>query len=388
MAKSSPHSPAAERSSDPEPWTGRRVVLVHDWLTGMRGGEKVLASLCRLFPAADLVTLVHKRGSVAPGIESRRIRPSLIQRLPYSMRLYRHYLPLFPAAIELFDLDTADLVISTSHCAAKAVIRTGRAVHICYCHSPMRYAWDQFDAYFGLERTGRAGNAILRPILAGLARWDRNTAHRVDWFVANSRFVAGRIGRYYNRRALVLNPPVDTAFFTPGSGPSGSYFLAVSALVPYKRLEVAIEAAARVGVPLRIVGTGPDLARLQSRAGPGVTFLGAIDDHALREQYRGATAVVLPGVEDFGIVPVEAMACGRPVVALDAGGAAETVVPGVTGVLVPRAVAADFADAFNRAERTHFEAAAIRRHAESFGTHRFEAGFRQIVTHALAETAC
>jgi glycosyltransferase involved in cell wall biosynthesis len=388
MAKSSPHSPVAEPSTRAEPWTGRRVVLVHDWLTGMRGGEKVLASLCRMFPSADLVTLVHKRGSVTPAIEKRRVRSSIIQRLPLSMRLYRHYLPLFPAAIELFDLDRADLVISTSHCAAKAVVPTGRAIHICYCHSPMRYAWDQFDAYFGVERTGRGGNALLRPILAGLARWDRNTANRVDWFVANSRFVAGRIGRYYNRRALVLNPPVDTAFFTPGAGRSGSYFLVVSALVPYKRLEIAIEAAARVGVPLHIVGTGPDLSRLQSRAGSGVTFLGALDDDALREQYRGATAVVLPGVEDFGIVPVEAMACGRPVVALDAGGAAETVLPGVTGVLVQRGVAADFAEAFDRADRTFFDPAAIRRHAESFGTDRFEAGFRQIVTKALAEGAC
>jgi glycosyltransferase involved in cell wall biosynthesis len=353
----------------------------------MRGGEKVLASLCRLFPSADLMTLVHKRGSVSPAIENRRIRPSIIQRLPLSTRLYRQYLPLFPAVVEFFDLDTADLVISTSHCAAKAVVRTGRAIHICYCHSPMRYAWDQFDAYFGLERTGRAGNALLRPILAGLARWDRSTAHRVDRFVANSRFVAGRIGRYYNRPALVLNPPVDTAFFTPGSGSTGSYFLIVSALVPYKRLEIAIEAAARVGVPLHIVGTGPDLARLQSRAGPGVTFLGALDDDALRDQYRGATAVVLPGVEDFGIVPVEAMACGRPVVALDAGGAAETVVPGVTGVLVQRMVAADFAQALDRAERTRFDTAAIRRHAESFGADRFEAGFRRIVTNVLAEAA-
>jgi glycosyltransferase involved in cell wall biosynthesis len=252
----------------------------------------------------------------------------------------------------------------------------------------MRYAWDQFDAYFGPERVGRLANAALRPILAGLARWDRDTAHRVDRFVANSRFVAGRIARYYNRPALVLNPPVDTGFFTPGRDEPGSYFLVVSALVPYKRLEIAIEAAARVGVPLRIVGTGPDLARLQSAAGPTVSFLGALGDEALREQYRGARAVLLPGVEDFGIVPVEAMACGRPVIALDAGGAAETVVPGVTGLLVRPGAPADFADALERAGRTQFDAAAIRAHAETFNTDRFEAGFRRIVADTLAEAAC
>ena len=388
MAKSSPPSPAADLAAGAEPWAGRRVVLVHDWLTGMRGGEKVLASLCRMFPAADLVTLVHKRGSVSPAIEKRRIRTSVIQHLPLPMRLYRHYLPFFPTAIEWFNLDDADLVVSTSHCAAKAIVRSGRAAHICYCHSPMRYAWDQFDAYFGPDRVGPVANAALRPVLAGLARWDRDTAHRVDRFVANSRFVAGRIGRYYNRPALVLNPPVDTAFFTPGSGEPGSYFLVVSALVPYKRLEVAIDAAARVGVPLRIVGTGPDLARLQSRAGSTVTFLGALDDDGLREQYRGARAVILPGVEDFGIVPVEAMACGRPVVALDAGGAAETVVPGVTGLLVREGDATDFADALNLIGRIPFDAGAIRRHAEAFHTDRFEAGFRRIVADTLAGAPC
>ncbi len=370
------------------PWDGKRVVLVHDWVTGMRGGEKVLAALCRIFPKADLVTLVHKRGSVGAPIEDRRIRTSVIQRFPSPMRLYRHYLPFFPTAIELFDLDRADLVISTSHCAAKSVVRSGRATHICYCHSPMRYAWDQFDAYFGTARVGPVTNAVLRPILAGLARWDRDTAHRVDRFVANSRFVAGRIGRYYNRPALVLNPPVDTAFFTPGSGEPGSYFLVVSALVPYKRLELAIEAAARVGVPLRIVGTGPDLTRLQSRAGNTVRFLGALDDNALREQYRGAKAVILPGVEDFGIVPVEAMACGRPVIALDAGGAAETVVAGATGVLVRDPDATDFAAAMDRVSGAGFDPAAIRRHAETFNTDRFETGFRRIVADTLAGTAC
>jgi glycosyltransferase involved in cell wall biosynthesis len=372
---------------------GRRVVLVHDWLTGTRGGEKVLESLCRLFPAADLITLVHKKGSVSPLIESRKIRTSIVQRLPRPARLYRHYLPVFPTAIELFDLDDADLVISTSHCAAKAVVPTGRAVHLCYCHSPMRYAWDQFEAYFGVARIGRAANAVARPVLAWLARWDRATAPRVDRFLANSRYVAGRIARYYNRRATVLYPPVDTDFFAPGNTPPQSYFLVVSALVPYKRVDVAIAAAGKLRAPLKIVGAGPDLDRLRAAAGPTVEFLGQIPDGALRDLYRQAVAVLLPGEEDFGIVPVEAMACGRPVVALGRGGARETVRDGVTGVLVdgegPHDSIDAFADAMALARRTSFDPAAIRAHAEQFGVRRFETGFGAIVRETLgAERAC
>jgi glycosyltransferase involved in cell wall biosynthesis len=234
---------------------------------------------------------------------------------------------------------------------------------------------------------GRAASAVLRPVLARLARWDRDTAGRVTQYIANSRFVAGRIARYYNRSAVVLHPPVDTEFFTPGPGAGDPYFLVVSALVPYKRLETALDAATRLGVRLRVVGSGPDLARLQARAGATVEFLGALDAAALREAYRGATAVLLPGVEDFGIVPVEAMACGRPVIALGQGGAAETVVPGVTGVLVDEPSADTFAGAMAAIRREDFDPQAIRRHAEGFAVARFEAAFRQIVTDALAGAA-
>src|SRR5581483_592118 len=192
---------------------------------------------------------------------------------PRAGRLYRQYLPLFPAAIEGFDLDDADLVISTSHCAAKSIVPPARGIHICYCHSPMRYAWDQFDAYFGPARVGRLRSALLRPVLASLARWDRATAGRVHHYVANSRYVAARIARYYNRRASVLYPPVNVGFFTPAAAPRSAYFLVVSALVPYKRLEVAIAAAARLGASLKIVGTGPELARLSAAPGPEVDIL-------------------------------------------------------------------------------------------------------------------
>ncbi|MCC7007463.1 MAG: glycosyltransferase [Acidobacteria bacterium] len=366
------------------PSVAGRVVLVHDWLTGMRGGEKVLESLCRIFPEADLLTLVHVKGAVSPLIEARRVRTSLVQRLPWSARLYRQYLPVFPTAIECFDLDDVALVISTSHCAAKAVVPTGRARHLCYCHSPMRYAWDQFDAYFGPDRLGRAGSALARPVLAWLARWDRATAPRVDRFVANSRFVAGRIRRYYNRAASILHPPVDVAFFTPGAAPPESYFLVVSALVPYKRIDVAIQAAGRLGARLKIVGSGPDLLRLRAIAGPTVEFMGPVDDATLRDLYRQALALVLPAEEDFGIAPVESLACGRPVIALGRGGATETIDPGVTGLLVADQTAGAFAEAMQRAAAQEWPADRLAARARAYAPDRFESGFRLAVADMLA----
>lgn len=367
---------------------GRRVVLVHDWLTGMRGGEKVLASLCRLLPGADLLTLVHKRGSVTPAITGgRRLRTSWIQHLPAPARLYRHYLPLFPAAIEHFDLDDVDVVISTSHCAAKAIVPTGRAVHICYSHSPMRYAWDQFDAYFGADRLGRAGHAAARHVLAALARWDRDTAPRVHRFLANSAHVAGRIARYYNRQATILHPPVDTQFFTPGTEPPGRYFLVVSALVPYKRIDTAIVAAAMLGAPLKIIGTGPDIARLRALAGPNVEFLGHVDDTVLREAYRGARALLMPGEEDFGIAPVEAQACGRPVIALARGGALETVVHGVSGFLVDDERPAAFAEAMAAVDTLPLASADLPTRAQAFSIAHFEQACAARITETLAAPA-
>ena len=362
-----------------------RVALVHDWLTGMRGGEKVLEAICEIYPDAPLYTLVRIPGSVSPRIEARRIRTSFAQRLPAPGRLYRAYLPLYPSAVELFDLDAYDLVISSSHCAVKSVIRSGRAVHVCYCHSPMRYGWDQFEAYFGPQQVGRVTSRLLRPVMARLARWDAATAGRVDRYLANSRYVAGRIRRYYNRGSTVVYPPVDTAFYRPADDrPSRSGFLIVSALVPYKRLDVAIDACRRLGAPLTIVGRGPELPRLQRLAGTGVQFLGWRSDEEIRALYQTAEAVLLPGIEDFGMVPVEAQACGCPVVALGAGGACETVVEGVTGTLAADGTPAAFADALGRSLAIGFDEEAIRQNALRFSRERFMDGFRRAVDEATA----
>jgi glycosyltransferase involved in cell wall biosynthesis len=365
------------------PWNGMRTALVHDWLTGMRGGERVLEALSDLFPSAELFTLLHVPGTVSSQIERHRRHTSIVQRLPGAARVYRQLLPLFPFAIEQFDLDRFDLVISSSHCAAKAVVRAGHARHLCYCHSPMRYAWDQFDAYFGEERVGRLAAQGLRRYMRRLARWDAETAARVDHFVANSRHVAGRISRYYNRVASVVHPPVDTAFFTPEGRSSDNYLLVVSALVPYKRLDLAIATAQAVDMPLRIVGRGPELGRLRRLAGTGVAFLGTLSDEEIRELYRHAAAVLLPGEEDFGMVPVEAQACGCPVVALARGGALETVVDGVSGVLVAESSVSAFADGVRRAVALPADPATLRAQAARFSKEAFATAMTRVVAEVL-----
>jgi glycosyltransferase involved in cell wall biosynthesis len=349
-----------------------KIALVHDWLTGMRGGEKVLEVLCERFPAAELFTLLHVRGSVSPTIERMPIHTSALQHLPGVRRYYRECLPLFPTLIERFDLRRFDLVLSTSHCVAKSAVAAPRATHICYCLTPMRYAWDQFDAYFGPDRLGRPASAAMRLLMNRMARWDRETAARANRYVAISHYVAGRIARYYNREATVVYPPVDTDFFRPDSGVSGRSALVVSALVPYKRIDLAIDACRIAGVPLTIVGDGPERGALQRRAaGHPVTFLGRLDNEQVRSHYSQAAVVLLPGEEDFGIVPLEAQACGRPVVASARGGALETVVSGETGYLVEDGGATAFADAIRRAIDHRFDSTAIRRHAERFGRARF-----------------
>jgi glycosyltransferase involved in cell wall biosynthesis len=376
-----------------------QVALIHDWLTGMRGGERALLAFCEMFPDADLYTLVQVPGATDPIIEKRRVRTSPIQYLPFPGRLYRHYLPLFPIAIEQFDLDGYDLVLSTSHCVAKSVVVPGRARHVCYCLTPMRYAWDQFDAYFGQERVGRLRSRVMRPIMAAMARWDRATEGRVHRYLAISQYVARRIGLYYNRQSTIVFPPVDTAFYTPdpaaapGPGlglserPRVEGFVVVSALVPYKRVELAIAAARRARVPLTIVGDGPERARLEALADHHITFLGWRTNEEIRALYRSAIATILPGEEDFGIVPVESQACGRPVVALGRGGVLDTVIDGETGVLFREDNEASLTDALRRAAAHSWDAAGIRRHAERFSGDRFAREIMTIIDEVMAAPA-
>jgi glycosyltransferase involved in cell wall biosynthesis len=366
-----------------------RVALIHDWLTGMRGGEKALEVFCEIFPDADLFTLVYLPGTTSPVIERRTVKRSAIQWLPWAGKFYRQYLPLFPIAVEQFDLDAYDLVISTSHCAAKSVVVTGRARHLCYCLTPMRYAWDQFDAYFGPDRVGKAGNLALRPILAALARWDRATEGRVHRYLAISQYVAKRIALYYNRESTLVYPPVDTDFYTPADADSAPKprFLVVSALVPYKRVDLAMIAARHAGFGLTVVGNGPERSHLETLAGDGIELVGWLEDAQIRELYRSSVAAILPGEEDFGIVPVEAQSCGRPVVALGRGGALDTVIDGETGVLFDQTTVESLAAALNRAAAITWDAAKIRRHAERFSRARFVSEIEHVVDDTLRAPA-
>ncbi len=362
-----------------------RVALVHDWLTGMRGGEKVLLSLARLFPEAPIFTLLHVRGSVAAELEAREIRTTFVQRLPDVERRYRHYLPLFPAAAGAMDFTGFDLVVSSSHCVVKGVRPAKGALHLCYCHTPMRYVWDRYRDYFGPGRVSPLASFLIRYAAAGLRAWDTATAARVHRFVANSRYVAGRIRRYYGRDAEVIPPPVDTDFFTPGADGPGRFDLLVSALAPYKRVEMALEAYRGTGRPLRIVGTGPERERLEAQAPPEVTFLGWVDDATLRELYRRCRAVLMLGIEDFGIVPLEAMACGRPAIVFGEGGGAETVVPRETGLLFTEPTPQALRAAVDSLEALRFNGVTLRAQAEAHSRGLFESRFRAFVDRALAE---
>ena len=346
-----------------------RVALVHDWLTGMRGGEKCLEVLCEMFPHADLYTLVHRRGSVSKTIEARRVHESWIARLPWGRSHYRWYVPFYPMAVESFDLTGYDLVVSTSHCAAKGALTRADTLHVCYCFTPVRYFWDLYPQYFGAGRGSPLGRAVAPWVAHHFRIWDRVSADRVDLFIADSRHVRDRIAKHYRRPALVVYPPVDAAFFTPGEERTGSSaeapFLVVSALVPYKGVELAIRVANRRGIPLRVVGTGPEGKRLRSIAGGTVRFDDWLSMEALREAYRACRALIQAHEEDFGIAPLEAMACGRPVIALRKGGAAEVVAAG-TGVLFDEASESGLMGALEEFSARQFDPETLRRHALAF----------------------
>ncbi len=305
--------------------SGIRVALVHDWLTGMRGGEKCLEVLCQAFPDATLHTLIHRRGALSPTIEGMAIRTSPLQRIPGALEHYRKMLPLMPMAARSWKIRNVDLVVSLSHCVAKAVRPPRGVPHVCYCFTPMRYAWQGRDAYLDDWQDRPLKRAAAGFVLNQMRAWDRATVDRVSHFVAISETIRGRISSYYDRDSRVIYPPVDTDFYTPGDGSRNNAYLCVSALVPYKRIEQAIAACTQSGRELIIIGKGTEQNRLQAQAGPTVKFLGWQPDEVIREHYRRCRALLFPGDEDFGIVPIEALACGMPVIALGRGGVAETI---------------------------------------------------------------
>jgi len=369
-----------------------RVALVHDWLTGMRGGERCLHEFARLWPQADLYTLFHVPGSTSELIEDREVHASPLSRLPGAAKHYRKLLPLFPWAIERFRLSEYDLVLSSSHAVAKGIRAPAGATHVCYCFTPMRYVWDQADAYLGRG----VKRALTEPLASALRRWDRRTSgsDRVQRFVAISHTVADRIQRHYGRDSDVVYPPVDVERFSVRPEGPDDFYLVVGGFVPYKREDLAIEAFAELGRPLWVAGDGPGRAALEARAPSNVRFLGRVDDAQLADLYQRCRALVYPQDEDFGIIPVEAQASGRPVIAYGRGGATETVVPqgraeakgrAPTGVWFDTQDPGALADAVRRfeASESEFDPSVIRTHAEWFRNERFHREIRDSVAKAM-----
>ncbi|MFI5096441.1 MAG: glycosyltransferase [Candidatus Acidiferrales bacterium] len=301
-----------------------RVAIVHYWFVSRRGGERVVEAMAKMFPNADLFFLVADPDKLPASLQNRRIKTSFLQSLPGSKRWHRQLLPLYPLALEQFDLREYDLVLSSESGPAKGVLTTAQTCHVCYCHSPMRYLWDFYHGY----RNGPGIGAVARPVFSlvchYLRMWDAASAQRVDYFVANSRNVAARIHKHYRRESAVIHPPVDVRAGYLASRVD-DYYLCVGQLVEYKRVDLAIAACNRLGRPLHIVGEGEEYRRLKRLAGPTITFCGGLSDEDLRVQYAHCRALLFPGEEDFGMVPVEAMSFGRPVVAYDRGGATETI---------------------------------------------------------------
>ena len=376
-----------------------KVALVHDWLTGMRGGEKVLEVFCELFPDAHLYTLLHNKGGLSNTIEDMDIRTSFIQKLPLIKKKYRHLLPVFPTAIERFDLRGYDLVLSSSHCVAEGVRTGADTLHICYCFTPMRYIWDLHNLYFGKQRAGMITRIASFLVLQYLRKWDVTSSKRVDKFVAISRYIAERIKKNYGRDSDLIYPPVDCSYFKPGLSHE-NFYLMVSPLAPNKRVDIAVEAFNTIDLPLIVIGSGQEEKKLEKMAGRNIKLMGWQPDEIVREHYVNCKALIFPGVEDFGIVPLEAQACGKPVIAYGEGGALETIVPldknirngkeqssNATGMFFYEQTPESLAQAVARFENVQglFNWKAIRKNAESFDGAIFKDKVKRYIEKASKE---
>lgn len=359
-----------------------KVAIVHYWFVAQRGGEKVVQELCDLFPAADIFTLVLDRDSLPPALAGRKITTSFINALPFAKRWYKNYLPLMPLALEQFDLRDYDLVLSSESGPAKGVLTSPRTLHICYCHTPMRYVWDMYHEYMAMS--GPVKRVLMAPLLHYLRLWDRLSADRVDCFVANSANVAWRIEKHYRRVAEIVHPPVDTDAFCIADE-IGDFYLMAGQLVGYKRVDLVVRAFSRSGRHLIVIGDGEQMPLLRKIAGANVTLMGWQPEDVLRDKYARCRALIFPGEEDFGIVPLEAMASGRPVIAYARGGALETVIDGKTGIFFHEQTEDAILNVVARFEgmESVFFPEEIRRHALKFGRERFRNEIASIVESRL-----
>lgn len=359
-----------------------QIAVVHDYFTQMGGAEKVAEELMRMLPGASLHSTVALPDRMPPGLAGTHVGTSWMQHLPRMKQYYRFYFLLYPLAVRSLDLSRYDLVISSSSGYAKGVRTNRDAMHICYCHTPMRWAWS-FDSYSAREAMGSAKRLLLPPLVRALQKWDEGASRQPDHFVANSKTVAARIKRAYGRTAEVIHPPIDLDRFRPSSERE-DYYLVLARLVSYKRIDLAVDACTRLGRRLLIIGDGPDRARLMAHAGPTVSFLGRLSDTEVEHYAARCRALIFPGDEDFGMAPLELAAAGRPTIAYRAGGAVETIVEGETGIFFDRQEPLDLASVIEQFERQEWSSAALRRHAERFGIDVFQARFRQFLSHVGA----
>ncbi len=361
-----------------------RVALVHEYLNQLGGGaERVLEALYQIYPGAPVYTSIYDEERMPQSIRRMNIHTSFMQRLPGALRHHRRYLALYPLAFEQFDLRGYDLVISNSSAHAKGVITRPETCHICYCLTPMRWAWNERE-YVEHESIGRLARKLLPFYTSYIRMWDQATANRVDYFVAISEAVARRIRKYYRRDAAVIHPAIDTRAFHSSSS-IGDYFLVVSRLAPYKRVDLAVEACIRLKLPLKVVGEGRDRERLQRLAGPTIEFLGFRPDNAVRDLYARCRAFIFPGEEDFGLTPLEAQASGRPVIAYAAGGALDTIVPDVTGLFFKEQTVDSLARALTAFHSEDFDPTRIQAHARTFDIGVFRGKFEALVEAKLRE---
>ncbi|MEN8153491.1 MAG: glycosyltransferase [Acidobacteriota bacterium] len=359
---------------------GKKTAIIHDWLNGMRGGEKVLEELLVIFPEADIFTLFLEEDKISDLIKSHRIFTSSLNRFNFIKKRYRNFLPMFPSAIEEFDLGEYETIISSSHCVAKGIIPFPDSTHISYLHSPMRYAWDQYYSYFGKLKGLK--KSFIKSRISKLRMWDVTSSNRVDHFIANSNFVKERIWKYYKRESVVIHPPVDTEFFTPGEDSRDEYFLTVSALVPYKRVNLLIEAFNITGKRLIIVGKGPEEKHLKKIAGNNIEFRKDLAAEELKVLFQKSRAFVYSGIEDFGITFAEAHCCGTPVISYGKGGVLD-IVDDSNGILFEDQSAGGIVDALEKFENLKFDALKIRKSGERFSRENFRKDFNRFTKDEL-----
>jgi glycosyltransferase involved in cell wall biosynthesis len=362
-----------------------KVALVHDYLNQMGGAERVVLAFHQLFPDAPIYTSIYDPQRVDPAFQKMDIRTSFMQKLPQVTRHHQPYLPLYPFAMESLDLRGYDLVLSSSSAFGKGVITRPETMHICYCHTPMRWCWN-YREYVERERLGAFARSVLPFLITGLRIWDQASAMRVDHFIANSPVVAERIRKYYHRDAVIIPPPVEVSRFAfdPSTQP-GDYFLIISRLVPYKRIDLAIEACNRLQLPLVIIGAGRDMERLKELSGPSIRFLGQLSDEEVRHYYGRCRAFLFPGEEDFGITPLEAQASGRPVIAYGSGGALASVVDGITGAFFYEQTVDCLARVLASFDESRYDPQTIRNHALEFDLPRFHRRILQFIETKMSE---